>query len=45
MLFAFASVTTEVAIEMLLSGAVSALTLLCTGSKVRRSNDKNSKRK
>ncbi len=45
MLFAFASVTTDVAIEMLLSGAVSALTLLCTGSKVRRSNGKNSKRK
>lgn len=45
MLFALTSVSTEVAIEMLLSGAVSALTLLCTGSKVRRSNDRNKKRK
>ena len=45
MLFAFASVSTEVAREMWLSGAVSALTLLCTGSKVRRSNGKNTKRK
>ena len=44
MLFAFASVTTDVAIDMLLSGAVSALTLLCTGSKVRRSNVRNKKR-
>lgn len=40
MLFALTSVSTEVAIEMLLSGAVSALTLLCTGTKLKRRHNK-----
>ena len=44
-MFMLTKIATEKAIEMFLTGATAAITLLCTGTKVRRSYGKNRKTK
>ena len=44
-MFILTKIATEKAIEMFLAGATAAITLLCTGTKVRRSYGKNRKTK
>ena len=45
MIFALTTITTGVAIEMFAAGAATAISLLCSGTKVRRGNGKGRKRK
>lgn len=40
MIFALTACTSSVAIEMFVAGATSAITLLCTGTKLRRRNNR-----
>ncbi len=40
MIFALTACTSSMAIEMFVAGATSAITLLCTGTKLKRRNKK-----
>lgn len=44
-MFMLTKIATEKAIEMFLAGAMAGISLLCTGTKVRRTNGKNRKTK